>query len=362
MSKPRIFKHVPPQWPEGGTCKIAFVGEAPSDDEVWKGVPLVGPAGRIFNQLLRTANLRREEFLVTNVFDEQLPDNDVKNWCAPAKEAKAWRADGYDLPPIGKGQYLRPEHAWHLDRLAEELARAKPNVIVPLGGTALWAFTGYSNIMARRGAVAEATMTAPGTKLLPTLHPSFLFHSYKYFTVVAGDLIKAREESEDPRITTTARELWLDPTLDDIAEFKRRYLDGAPYIVTDIETVPKYRQITAVGFADGPHHAITIPFVDPRQPDRSYWRTLEEELRAWEAVRAVLAMPQPKVLQNGTYDVQWQFALMGIPTLNYAEDTRLQHHALFPELPKDLGFLGATYARERSWKVMRHRPEEKRDA
>ncbi len=90
--------HVPPQLPVGGRCKIAFVGMAPSDYERLYGFPLVGPAGRIFDQELRIAGLAveggfeapprarnvrrmlevRAPYLVTNVFDEQLPNNDIR--------------------------------------------------------------------------------------------------------------------------------------------------------------------------------------------------------------------------------------------------------------------------------------------
>ena len=46
---------VPPQWPLVAPFKIACVGEAPSYEEMRKKVPLVGPAGRFYNALLRTA-------------------------------------------------------------------------------------------------------------------------------------------------------------------------------------------------------------------------------------------------------------------------------------------------------------------
>ncbi len=105
--------------------------------------PFVGPAGKLFNNLLKMANIDRSACLVTNVFDTQLPDNKVENWCGTTKEAKEWRKDGYDLPAVGRGKWLRPEHVHHLDRLAREIIVADPTVIVTLGGTALWAFTGF---------------------------------------------------------------------------------------------------------------------------------------------------------------------------------------------------------------------------
>ena len=68
---------VPAQYPSTFPCRIAFVGTAPLDDEMEHGIPFVGPSGRLLNSMLRTANLERSEFLITNVFDTQLEDRDA---------------------------------------------------------------------------------------------------------------------------------------------------------------------------------------------------------------------------------------------------------------------------------------------
>ena len=349
---------VPPQWPSKRPCKIAFVAEAPGDEEMLKLKPLIGPSGRLFDQLLRMAGIPRSECLVTNVFNTQLPDNEVKNWCVGKKEADGW--DGYDLPCIIRGAYLRPEYEHHLERLALELKDAAPNLIIPLGGTALWALTGYSNIMSRRGAVDEATMTAPGVKLLPTLHPAFLFHSYKMLHVVVADLIKAQEESHYPDVRTTPCELWIEPSLTKIDWYFTLQLAGAKHISIDIETIPGFRQIKSIAFAPSPNTALVIPFTDEDSLNNSYWPTLEDELAAWAWVKRICELPCPKVGQNFTYDFHWLYD-MGIAVRNYCDDTMLMHHGLYLELKKDLGFLGACYAKRKAWKLLRGGKTLKRD-
>ncbi len=351
-----------PDMPSAIPCPIAFIGEAPSDEEMVRGRPLVGPAGRLFNSMLRTSGIDRSDHFVGNVFDFKLPDNDVRNICGGAAEWKLWRADGYDLPPIThhpRALWLRPEFVGQLDRLAAEIAAVKPRVIVPLGGTALWAFTGYSKIMARRGAVCEATMTVPGAKLLPTLHPALVLRQYKYYVVCVSDFIKAVQETQREGLSFPDREIWVKPTLEDLWAFKAKYLDPARYISVDIET--GWGQITMIGFAPDPYHGLNVPFWNLADIDRSYWPTPEEEVKALEFVEAVLHMPQPKVMQNGTYDTQWIYDRWGIATHNYSEDTRLQHHAMYPQLPKDLGVLGSVYARIPAWKLMRSRKATKRE-
>jgi len=148
---------VPPQFPKTLPAPIAFVGEAPSDEEVIYGTPLIGPSGRLFNSMLRSAGMDRDQFLITNVFDEQAPGNDVADWMAdPARVEVA------------------------LARLSAEIEAADPTVIVPLGGTALWAFTGATDISAKRGAVSKASRICAGRKLVPTLHPAGVMHTWKF--------------------------------------------------------------------------------------------------------------------------------------------------------------------------------------
>jgi hypothetical protein len=53
---------------------------------------------------------------------------------------------------------------------------------------------------------------------------------------------------------------------------------------------------------------------------------------------------------------------MGIKVRNYREDTRLQHHSLYPELPKDLHSLMAAYSDWPSSKGWGGKQEDKRDA
>jgi len=340
---------VPPDLPRKQPCPIAFVAEAPGEAEVDQGRPLVGPSGRLFNALLAIARIDRRDCLVTNVFDEQAPKNEVRAWCAGRKERDGW--EGYDLPPLDRGQWLTPERTGALMRLQRELLDADPNLIVALGATALWALTGETALEPRRGVVGEATRLTPGRKMLATYHPAFLFHSYQMFPVVAMDFARAATECLTREVLTTERELWLEPTIGDLHEFAEKHLRDATVLSIDIETIPKWRQITCISFAPSPHVALVVPFVDWRKPDRSYWGSLEEEFEAWKWVREVCASPVAKLGQNFTYDFQWLYD-MGIGVVNYREDTRLLHHALEPELPKSLQFLGSCYARERAFKSL----------
>lgn len=353
-----MFDHVPAEFPKHDPLPIAFVGEAPGDYEMARGRPFVGPSGEVLNQLLRTANIDRERVLVTNVFDIQLPDNDVDNWAGSTKEAKDWLGvmpGESELPPVIRGRHLYPAHWHHLERMQRELDLYNPNIIVALGGTALWALTGALGIKARRGAVDHGGGFAGGRKVIPTYHPAAVARDYKLFPVVVSDLEKAVREMEYPETRYSEIDLLIEPTLDEIVAFRHDYLDLAEGISEDIETLPAYSQITAVGFAPLPARGIAmcIPFVDFRNPDRSYWRTLPEELEAWRHVREINDQPALKLGQNFPYDWKWLWERAASAPRNYGADTRLKSHSRYPELKKDLGTLGSRWANANPWKTMR---------
>ena len=117
-----------------------------------------------------------------------------------------------------------------------------------------------------------------------------------------------------------------------------------------------------IGFAPSEERAIVIPFVDMRKSNRSYWPDTDAELKAWGYVKDICESDIPKLGQNfGAYDAYWLLDKYGIRVRNLLHDTRLMHHALYPELPKSLAFMGASYTRQGPWKTMRAKKGDKRD-
>lgn len=334
-----IFQHVPPYIPATLPTRISFVGEAPSDEEVMGGEPLIGPAGRIFNGAMRSANLDRKLFHITNVYDEQADDNDLTEFRKDATLTER-----------------------NFQRLAAELATTRPNVIVPMGATALWAFTGQTAITPFRGAVTAATRIVPGAKLLPTFHPSFILRQWKFLPTLIGDFVKAdKEATKGPKIIYPKVEIHLQPSKGDVSAWLQECKKSS-LLSVDIET--GWGAITCIGFAPDAHRAMCIPFVDLRKPNRSYWGSTDDEVQVWRMIKRTLEDASiPKLGQNFTYDAFWLLKKRGIRVHNYRHDTRLMHHALYPELPKDLAFMGATYTDFGAWKHMGGRYDgDKRDS
>jgi probable DNA metabolism protein len=136
-------------------AKIMLVGEQPGDEEDLRGVPFVGPAGKLLDAALLEAGVKRSEVYVTNA---------VKHF--------KWEPRGkrrlHKKPNVSE---MRACNMW----LVEEIETIKPRVIVALGATALSALVGssYSIEAARKVDLAHAG----GAKVLATYHPSAILRA-----------------------------------------------------------------------------------------------------------------------------------------------------------------------------------------
>lgn len=194
-------------------------------------------------------------------------------------------------------------------------------------------------------------------KTISTYHPSAVYRNWSLRPIVVADLMKAKREAEFPDIRRPQRFILVRPTFEEMHAWWQEHGARATHLSVDIETTRG--QIRNIGFATSRFHAINIPFIV--NGGRSYWPTLEDEVHAWQFVQLLLESPLIKVGQNFLYDLQYIWKL-GLRVVNYREDTMLQHHALYPELQKGLGFLGSIYSNEPAWKLLRGKAEElKRD-
>jgi uracil-DNA glycosylase len=56
-------------------AKIMFIGEAPGRNEARTGRPFCGAAGKILDELLESAGIKREEVYITNIVKDRPPQN-----------------------------------------------------------------------------------------------------------------------------------------------------------------------------------------------------------------------------------------------------------------------------------------------
>ena len=139
-------------------------------------------------------------------------------------------------------------------------------------------------------------------------------------------------------------------TVEDLLKFKDS-VQPHETISYDIETKPKYRSITCIGVGTS-KIALVCNFWNPNKSGQSHWPTLEEELKAWDAIHQILMLPNPKIGQNILYDLTWNKAVMGLDMMGPVIDTKLAHFATFPELPHNLAEIVGANMTMIPWKAI----------
>lgn len=346
---------------------IVFIGEAWGEHEAQIGAPFVGPAGQELYRLLCDAGFPlkplRKNYIsphsmsriwtqapvtLLNVFNSRPANNNVELFYG-GRDTKV--DDSLPRRRFGSSfKWVRSEFAGDVRKLLNDLSRLRPNLIIPLGSTACWALAMGAGIGKLRGFVHKHELG----KVLPTYHPSAVLQQWSLRVPTLFDLFKARRESAFPEIRLVDREIWTEPTIDDLWRWWETYGQHSKLLALDIETL-KATQVAEVGFASDPHHALHIPFCwREGKSYRSWWPDTKTEVEAWKFVKHVCASPIPKIGQNGAnYDCFMLAKCMGIVVENYQHDTMQAAHALWPELGKSLYDLGSIFLDEMSWKSIR---------
>jgi len=146
-------------------ARIFLVGEAPGRREDEAGRPFVGAAGKILDDALSRAGIRRQGTFITNA---------VK--CRPPGNRKPRAAELAACEPY----------------LLAQLAIVRPRVIVALGQTAARDLFGRGPFPRVRGSWGSFA----GTPLLATYHPAAVLYNRRLFRTLVADLRKARRRAE----------------------------------------------------------------------------------------------------------------------------------------------------------------------
>lgn len=339
--------------PSAPTTKtLLLLGEAPGQEEEATGTPFVGPSGQLLRQtIFPMAGLDINEWHITNVFWTRPPGNQLRNWTANKTELKKMGL-APSGPPLQK-RYLLPQHQDKVSATKQLLGELQSDLIVALGGTAQWLLLGDDRIGTFRGSFFDTEFGCPA---ISTFHPAAVLREYKMLPAVVMDLVKAREHLAGTLTPPQRRQIFYSPTEDELRWCYAKFASApARPLGVDIETSPKLGQITTISFA-WPELGICIPLwdKDAKPGEENVYGDVAGELAAWRWIDRFAQLPNPKVLQNGLYDMQYLLdAPLPIRLAGQIEDTSLIQHAYQPELRKDLGTLASFYLNEPSWKQMR---------
>ena len=145
-------------------ARLMFVGEGPGADEDAQGLPFVGRAGQLLNNMIAAMGLKREQVYIANVVKcrppgNRTPEPDEANTCSPF--------------------------------LFRQIDVVRPQVLVALGATAATYLLGHRQPLAGlRGRVHAFR----GMQLIVTYHPAFLLRDPRQKKEAWADLQIAMKE------------------------------------------------------------------------------------------------------------------------------------------------------------------------
>jgi DNA polymerase-1 len=272
-------------------ARIVVVGEAPGKTEDETGKPFQGGAGWLMNKLFGAAGIDRSQCFVTNIAHIRPPDNEF-----------SWFFRKTNFPHLAAG----------IIQLKTDLEAIRPNLVIALGGQPLRVLCNKTPISDWRGSILESTLV-PGLKVISTYHPAGVMRVWDYKVLVEFDLRRAAVQAKFPEIVLPKREFFLDPDPETRNRIVAEMLK-ADWLAIDIECHQDWK-LACVGFSDRSDRAMTIPVRG------------EADMIA---IRTLCESNVPKIMQNGTFDTTILLRT-GIHVVNFAWDTMLAHHALFPE-------------------------------
>jgi DNA polymerase len=145
-------------------ARLMFVGEGPGADEDASGLPFVGKAGQLLNNMIAAMGLKREEVYIANIVKCRPPGN---------------RAPEF-VEATTCSQFL-----------LKQIDIVRPEVIVALGATAATYLLGVKQSLA---SLRGQWHTARGAKVAVTYHPAFLLRDPRQKAEVWKDLQRVMAE------------------------------------------------------------------------------------------------------------------------------------------------------------------------
>jgi len=145
-------------------ARLMFVGEGPGADEDAQGLPFVGRAGQLLNNMINAMGLKREQVYIANIVKCRPPSNRV--------------------PEPDEAQTCMPF-------LEQQIAAVQPEVIVALGSTAATYLLGAKSAL---GSLRGRVHASRGAKLIVTYHPAFLLRDPRQKKEAWADLQIAMAE------------------------------------------------------------------------------------------------------------------------------------------------------------------------
>ena len=307
---------------------ICIVGEGPAEGEIVTGIPFSGKSGRLLNQFLNGAGIKREDCYLTNISKTQIPGNNFKAW------------------------YNEDEH---LEPILAELRKVEANIYVFMGGNVSKALINQDRILSRRGSIYPFL----NSKALLTVHPSYILRTDAYYlcSIITRDFHKARMYSHDqsepatPQINVLKSAESLEGFLYDNREEE--------YCAVDIECTTGTTCIPiCVGLSFTENVGVSIPlfsklpWIDEKEWNKHRIINVLESFttgipdvdlpRVWFLLDNLFRSRVKIIGQNFKYD-ESRLESLGFRFENFWMDIALAGYCFQPEFPRNLGFWSSIF-------------------
>jgi len=148
-------------------AKIMFIGEAPGFNEDKQGKPFVGQAGKILDELLNSANLKREEIYIANILK-----------CRPLQNRNPTKEEIKSCTPYLNKQIeiIKPKIICCLGNFATDFIMNKFDLKDKLQG-----------ISRIHGEIFNASTLNGVTKIIPLYHPAVATYNSNMLKVLKKD-------------------------------------------------------------------------------------------------------------------------------------------------------------------------------
>jgi len=323
-------KYIPASGPLG--AKLMILGDCPSDSDVRNGQNFSGGIRRELSNICRDAGFYLENCWISNVSKYYITPNH-----------KGGKKIPFDIRGHNSGVNIPQQ----LSELQEEINQLKPNCILALSSSALWALTGKTKIEQLRGSILHGM----STKLVSTYHPQDLlftpnaseFTGYYNRQIMVCDFRRAWNQAQFPELVLPQRSLEICQNSSHLSEFLKRHIDSR-YLSVDIESLGNGLP-GCVGLAFNKKHGMCVPLWNfngmcslPDADMVQIWYLLDKIFRNYQIIG-----------QNFNYDRD-KMKRLGFIFPNYREDTMMKAFAINPELPKGLAFNTSIYTEEPFYK------------
>lgn len=324
-------------------ARVMIVGEAPGDEEEQKLQPFVGASGAELNKMLGEAGISRSECFVTNCSKFRPEGNNINLFFAGAKTRVT------PSHSLVRYKMVTSELAAGIEELRQEINLVKPNIIIALGNTSLWALTGTckhpadlaapTGISDWRGSMLVEDLSGRSTQCIPTYHPAAILRQWSWRAAAVHDLRRAARFRGGERFPRPDWKFIIRPTFATVVAILdglRQRLDAGEHITLSYDIETRRGHTACAGLAWSLTEAICIPFMCVERA-AGYWSEWEEAEVVYLLCKVLNHCNAEVIGQYITYDSQYNWRHWhSVP--NVKQDTMISMHSMFSDLPKDLAF------------------------